>query len=957
MMWSLVLYLLPSSAWGFPYSEWNVNAPRAVEGAEGSCLIIPCQCRYPRNSELQTAMWLKGEKVSGILVISSNGGTDPSFKNRATLTGNWETGKDCTLKITDLQKSDEGIYHFRMSDQSRQNYSDPDGVSIKVVDVPELIKISVPGDVRENVEVSLLCSVSFLCPGLLKWFDTEGLNMSSSTASSRPRLAVQASQSILKFSPSYRDHGRILTCGFKTASGEIRNATTTLNIPVTETMVKILLCILIIMSTGANADMITTSLTSDVSGEMEAGTQMVRKVRTVNGEGHDAPRDVTVVRTEPLGEVKEGDRVTLTCNSRSNPEAGYTWFKDNVNRAARKGTGKVLTIHSISPTDSGDYYCKAENQFGNSTSKSFRIEVLYAPRNMKVLISPSNSTIHEDDNITLSCTSDSNPPPTWYKWTRRRGEETEDLVSSEIDLTLYGITHKQEGVYSCQAGNTVGTNESEGHRIEVARRIRLSMGLSTCSGTVEVKYGGTWGSVCDDHWGMAEANVVCQQLECGHAAVVVNSSAFGLRKGPVKLDDVNCTGAESFLWDCVHRGWDQHDCTYKENAGVICSDPEGIRLAEGPHRCSGRLEILFNGTWGTVCDDEWGQANADVVCEHLKCGLPTSYAGEEGLHPKGSEGSPIWLDDVQCRGSEPVIWACRSAYWGEHDCHHKEDVRVDCECTHHWWPVSPRGDRRDEEPDSLALRSQPDPEILTRHREAGTNRDYSRCALRCDIKLPIELHRPSVITVNAKPRLHPQDTRHFIGKATAQSDLILLRSHHVASAYDPFRDDLIPIVASIILAVLLIIVTSVLIYQISKRDEPLLSRSPAPRVDGIYEDIDYGRVKRFSKISHVSEATNSSTSLNKIDYYVDGELQEESSALPEGYDDVDSGKPLEKKEYYDDVEGEMVEAIELEVLGGDNTGVRCSSGKPGDGYDNIADWSSGRPSTAKAGWPILEISG
>ncbi|XP_048476555.1 sialoadhesin-like [Rhincodon typus] len=230
MMWFLLLYLLPSSAWGNFYSVWSVNAPRAVEGAEGSCLIIPCQCRYPRNSNLQTAMWLKGEKVNGILVISSNGDTDPSFQNRATLTGNKQIGKDCTLKITDLQKSDEGTYHFRMSDQNRENYSDPNGVSIKVVDVSELIKISDPGEVLENVEVSLNCSVSFLCPGLLKWFDTEGLNISSSTASSRPEISKPASSTILKFTPSYRDNGRTLSCGFKTASGEIHNATTTLNV-------------------------------------------------------------------------------------------------------------------------------------------------------------------------------------------------------------------------------------------------------------------------------------------------------------------------------------------------------------------------------------------------------------------------------------------------------------------------------------------------------------------------------------------------------------------------------------------------------------------------------------------------------------------------------------------------------------------------------------------------------
>ncbi|XP_072423587.1 B-cell receptor CD22-like [Chiloscyllium punctatum] len=177
------------------------------------------------------------------------------------------------------------------------------------------------------------------------------------------------------------------------------------------------------------------------------------------------PGDVTIVRSEPQGEVKEGDRVTLTCNSRSNPGARYTWYKDNVNTAVNKGTGNILTIRSITPTESGDYYCEAENVIGKQASKSFRIEMLYSPRNMQVSVSPSDSAIHEGDNITLSCTSDSNPPTSWYKWELRQGEEAESLESSERDLTLYRVTHKQEGVYSCEAGNTVGANSSDGRRI------------------------------------------------------------------------------------------------------------------------------------------------------------------------------------------------------------------------------------------------------------------------------------------------------------------------------------------------------------------------------------------------------------------------------------------------------------------------------------------------------------
>jgi deleted-in-malignant-brain-tumors protein 1 len=74
--------------------------------------------------------------------------------------------------------------------------------------------------------------------------------------------------------------------------------------------------------------------------------------------------------------------------------------------------------------------------------------------------------------------------------------------------------------------------------------------------------------VCDDLWDINDANVACRQLGFTNA---VGYLWFGRGKGKVWLDDMACTGSETTLESCSHRGWGVHDCgIHTEDAGVVC---------------------------------------------------------------------------------------------------------------------------------------------------------------------------------------------------------------------------------------------------------------------------------------------------------------------------------------------------------------------------------------------------
>uniref|UniRef100_A0AAX7TW73 Neurotrypsin n=1 Tax=Astatotilapia calliptera TaxID=8154 RepID=A0AAX7TW73_ASTCA len=206
--------------------------------------------------------------------------------------------------------------------------------------------------------------------------------------------------------------------------------------------------------------------------------------------------------------------------------------------------------------------------------------------------------------------------------------------------------------------------------------VRL-VGGSGNSGRLEVYVNNKWGAVCDTHWTDRDASVICRQLGLRGVAKAWTRAHFGQGFGPVLLARVQCTGNELSLEDCPHSNWEQHNCEHMDDAGVSCNPytDGAVRLVGATSDREGRVEIYYQGQWGTVCDDSWTELNAQVVCRQL------GFRGRAEVAPEKvyEEGNGlIQLDEVQCDGTETTLLACTHSQWRQHDCSHSEDVGVLC---------------------------------------------------------------------------------------------------------------------------------------------------------------------------------------------------------------------------------------------------------------------------------------
>lgn len=213
------------------------------------------------------------------------------------------------------------------------------------------------------------------------------------------------------------------------------------------------------------------------------------------------------------------------------------------------------------------------------------------------------------------------------------------------------------------------------------------------TGRLEMYHRSRWGTVCDDVTPPARhvAMAACNQLG------LHGRSTFGCLTGEcnrvipgnvaVLYGNMSCTGRESALRECSYiSGLERTSCPSDNSRDLMIQcEPKlngTIRLIPVYSNSSGRIEMLLDNRWTTVCDDFEDSdkilATARVTCRQLGYQTGRFYGCFTGECNKVAPGSgPIYAARFACSGTETDVRDCPYADPSPH-CTHLRDLMIEC---------------------------------------------------------------------------------------------------------------------------------------------------------------------------------------------------------------------------------------------------------------------------------------
>ncbi|XP_036413124.1 B-cell receptor CD22-like [Colossoma macropomum] len=151
-------------------------------------------------------------------------------------------------------------------------------------------------------------------------------------------------------------------------------------------------------------------------------------------------------------EVTEGETADLTCKTIcSLTDPTFIWYKNGHPLTTKTIKNNQLHLQTVSSEDAGSYSCAVRGyQHLHSTAHNLRVR--YPPMSVSVSIS-SSGEIMEGSSVTLTCSSDANPPVKIYTWFKEGGTSP---VGSGHSYSIINITADHTGLYYCEAQNEHG---------------------------------------------------------------------------------------------------------------------------------------------------------------------------------------------------------------------------------------------------------------------------------------------------------------------------------------------------------------------------------------------------------------------------------------------------------------------------------------------------------------------
>ncbi|XP_030636350.1 B-cell receptor CD22-like [Chanos chanos] len=372
--------------------------------------------------------------------------------------------------INNIQSSNSGLYYCEA--QNKHGSQKTTAVLVTLKDRPKKTTVSVspPREIVEGSSVTLICSSDANPPATYIWYKKNGSVTIGKEETYRINK-ISSEDSGEYQCKSSNQHGEHFATVFlnvhyateKTTvsvspSGEIvEGSSVTLtcssdaNPPATYIWYKKNGSVTI----GKEETYRINKISSEDSGEYQckSSNQHGEHFATVFLNVHHAPKKTTV-SVSSTGEIVEGSSVTLTCSSDANPPATYIWYKKN--GSVTIGKEETYRINKISSEDSGEYHCKSSNQHGHQYSNTVSLNVLYPPRNTTVSVNASGEIV-EGSSVTLTCSSDANPPQINYTWYK---ENVTSPVGYGQSYIINNIQSSNSGLYYCEAQNKHGSQKT-----------------------------------------------------------------------------------------------------------------------------------------------------------------------------------------------------------------------------------------------------------------------------------------------------------------------------------------------------------------------------------------------------------------------------------------------------------------------------------------------------------------